>query len=361
MEMVKEPLKRELRRAAMEMQELIKWNEILERQRDEAKRQLPPLEAETERLQNTLDGEVQHHLQTRDELRMLKDTYHKEIQQWKDQLDVERKSRNKSMKQLDSEIADLKVRRARAEELMEDQKKSLEWKDEVINKYKRELSVVEQKADKFERQAESLQRQLTHSLEEREREKEVAEAKLQSTIDMLTEQHQLVVDSMNEARAREQVRHARELADKDVELEDQRVRHAAAMKAQKEEIEALMQELIDEEKAKTAVVSDALDATKRALADTKKQLAQSKQAHADEVGQLNARLAKIDKEWGFRVGEVKRELQASQIRVSKEAELSGALRSKIDTIEQNHWQYQAIDKTAGPHLARGTVRSPRYA
>ena len=42
---------------------------------------------------------------------------------------------------------------------------------QVINKYKRELSVVEQKADKFERQAESLQRQLTHSLEEREREK----------------------------------------------------------------------------------------------------------------------------------------------------------------------------------------------
>lgn len=349
-EMMKEPLKRELRRAAMELQEMIRWNEIVERQRDEAKRQLPPRENEIENLQNTLDCEIQHHFAARDELRMLKEAYHQEIQQWEDQLAAERQARTSSMKQLDAEIADLKMRRVRAEQLMEDQKKSLEWKDEVINKYKRELSRAESAADKFERQAESLQRQLNHSVEERQREKDSAEAKLQSTVQVLTEQHQLGMAAVDQARKRERTRHAVELEQKDAELSDLCLQHAAVLTNQREELEERMRQELELAHTNTREVMDTLYATETALGETKRMLRQEKEAHTENVERLTDRLGRIDAEWSFRLGEVSQALEASQIRYQKEEASSTELRAQISAIEQDHWKYQTIDKTAGPHI-----------
>jgi len=350
--LAKEPLKRELRRVADEMQELIKWNEAVERQRDAAKAQLPPLEEEVERLQVCLSDEASNHLATRDDLRVLKERYHADIQQWKEQLEKERQARNAALKQHETEIADLQARRIRAEELMEDQKKSLEWKEEVITKYKRDLTASEIASDKHQHHADSLQRQLTHLQDERERDKELAQVKLDTTVKMLNEQHQLAVDSLNEARARMEARHKNELAEKDAQLEDERLQHSAELQALRAELEADKAQAVEAEQARTAVVESALEACRQRLAEEKRALAQSRQAHADEVAQLKARLAKIDKSWEFKLAEVKRELDAMTLRYNKSEHHGSGLRQKIADIESDHWEYQSIDKTAGPHIRR---------
>jgi len=352
-ELAKEPLKRELRRVLAELQELIRWNQIIERQRDDAKRQLPPVEGEVERLQVALHKEVSHHLETRDELRLLKESYHAEIQQWKDQLEGERKARQNCQRQQDAEIEDLKARRNRAEELLEDQKQSLIWKDEVIGKYKAQLTDAQQTADKFERKAESLQRQLDHSIEEREQEKAMAEIKLQSSLEHLKEQHATVIANLNEMKKRTQERHESELADKDAEREDLRYQLTVAMSELEKRLLAEMKEAVENEKAKTATVTAALEAAKRHLSEEKRAHEKTRQAYSEQVSMLEGRLAKIDKQWGFKLGEVQRELQTMTIKYEKSDQHGMSLRSKIADIEHDHWQYQSLDRTAGPHIQRG--------
>jgi len=271
--LVKEPLKRELRRVVAEMQESIKWSENMERQRNAAKAKLPPLEGEIARIQATLNEEVKNHLATREDLRTFKEQHYTEIQQWKETLATERRARDQSLQQHAAEIHDLQERRRRAEELLEDQKKSLEWKDEVIAKYKAKLTAAEDEVDAGRRKVEGLERQVKYAAEELEREKVAAAATLASTVAMLKEQHQLEIDAINEARARDKLRHQRELQEKDDQMANERAVMQMKMTELRKKLEAEKKKAIEAEEAKTRAVA-------RELQECQTNLANERKAHA---------------------------------------------------------------------------------
>merc|ERR1711934_857441 len=154
------------------------WSQLLERERDEARARVKPLEDECRALQRDLSQELRAHQSTREDLFELKSTYHRELDSWKEQLDIERKARDGMLLRHNAEIKDLGERRARSEELLADQDRTLRFREGVMKDMQGKLTAAEIRADQLEHDVDALERRLRDAKDELQNEKEQAAIQL---------------------------------------------------------------------------------------------------------------------------------------------------------------------------------------
>jgi len=350
-EMAKEPLKRELQRVLKEVQQLLHWSTLLETERDEARARVGPLESECAQLQDSLSGELSAHVQTRQELAALKKRYHSELAQWKAQLDSERAARNAMIERHEAEIADLMQRRKRTEELLADQKKSLEFKDTLMVQLKAELTASEVRADALDHQVDSMERKLRHAQEQLVAERQMAAHQLEERTTMLDQAHQLEIDALNGVRANDKDRHDAEVDALKATFATQAATHVEAMEKLKIQMEAQKEAAVSVERQAAAALREKAEQLSRELFDSKRALQVEKAARFEDVRTLQSELDTERQESARQLDQIKQDSALAVLRLRNAEETNSKLMAKISAIEDNHWDYVSAQKTAGPHTS----------
>ena len=168
--------------------------------------QVKPLEDECRALQRDLSQELRAHQSTREDLFELKSTYHRELDSWKEQLDIERKARDGMLLRHNAEIKDLGERRARSEELLADQDRTLRFREGVMKDMQGKLTAAEIRTDQLEHDVDALERRLRDAKDELQNEKEQAAIQLASMKQTMEQAHQMELRALEQIREREKAR-----------------------------------------------------------------------------------------------------------------------------------------------------------
>jgi len=351
LELAKEPLKRELTRVLEEMQQLMHWNSLLETERDEARGKLVPLESEVSQLEQSLSAELTAHIETRSELSALKKRYHADLAQWEDQLSAERRARNAALERHEAEIADLQQRRKRAEELLNEQQRSLESKSKQMIETQTRLTASELKVDSAEHRADQLERKLEYADQAMKQEKARVAKQLEEQAQMLRQAHQLEIDTLNGIRQQEKDRHDAQVDELKACMATQAQAHVKELSKLRSDLEARKAEAVESEQQIAEELRQQMKGLVAKLAAQVEALRAEKLAHSSDLAKLEAQLHTLQQENSELLNDKQKELNILLAKLQKEEESSARLRTKIAGIEEDHWNYVSSSRTAGPHTS----------